>query len=276
MTPQSAATCFGCGACSGRPKLGEWLSRGFYIERRRIKERRICFTWKSLLFWERHPLMPNTYTSVVSTLTSSSLQANWEHWNPGSLKLMLEDLNLLFYVLYNLKYNNKNPLLLGLREWLLCSVDCFLWSYTLSGFWQLSWLIHSIRRHTLGLFVGDHQEGHNHLSESSMEQYQSSGASFAHVSLGWNAGIQCWCWMSRRSTMIMERELRIKGDDWARIWTYDAERVKREGMCSWSKQNQSLRIKQPSSKQTDSWSLFKWGPALCDSNDSHDVQLSAY
>jgi hypothetical protein len=27
----------------------------------------------------------------------------------------------------------------------------------------------------------------------------------------------------------MEREARLKGDEWARIWLYEAERVAREG-----------------------------------------------
>jgi len=29
--------------------------------------------------------------------------------------------------------------------------------------------------------------------------------------------------------MVMERNLRLKGDEWARIWMYEAERVQREG-----------------------------------------------
>lgn len=29
--------------------------------------------------------------------------------------------------------------------------------------------------------------------------------------------------------MAMDRKARLKGDEWARIWTYEAERVAREG-----------------------------------------------
>lgn len=29
--------------------------------------------------------------------------------------------------------------------------------------------------------------------------------------------------------MVMERKARLKGDEWARVWTYEAARVEREG-----------------------------------------------
>ena len=33
----------------------------------------------------------------------------------------------------------------------------------------------------------------------------------------------------RRNTMAMDRKARLKGDEWARIWKYETERVHREG-----------------------------------------------
>ena len=30
--------------------------------------------------------------------------------------------------------------------------------------------------------------------------------------------------------MVFERKARLKGDEWARVWTYEAARVEREGM----------------------------------------------
>lgn len=29
--------------------------------------------------------------------------------------------------------------------------------------------------------------------------------------------------------MVLERKARLKGDEWARVWTYEAARVEREG-----------------------------------------------
>lgn len=47
--------------------------------------------------------------------------------------------------------------------------------------------------------------------------------------------------------MVLERKARLKGDEWARVWTYEAARVEREGSklfqfagyckCEWCSEN---------------------------------------